>query len=141
MEPARPPGSSVYVADNKYHTIRKITPAGVMTTLAGTAGQSGSADGTGAAARFNSPTGIAVDGAGNIYVADRANSTIRKVTTEGVATTLAGVALSWGSIDDAVGTNAQFFFPSGIALDGSGNLYVADLFNNTIRKVDATTGT
>src|SRR6266705_2874944 len=81
---------NVYVADSNNDTIRRITPAGEVTTLAGSAGQVGSADGTGSAARFNYPTGVAVDSAGNVYVADWANSTIRKVTPEGGVTTLAG---------------------------------------------------
>ena len=71
---------NVYVADTSNHTIRKVTPAGVVTTLAGLAGNSGSADGTGSAARFYLPCGVAVDSAGNVYVADTGNHTIRKVT-------------------------------------------------------------
>ncbi|MGH3513119.1 MAG: hypothetical protein ACRDRB_12685, partial [Pseudonocardiaceae bacterium] len=80
------------------HTIRKVTAAGVVTTLAGTAGMFGSADGTGAAARFNHPAGVAVDSAGNVYVAD-GSATIRKVTAAGVVTTLAGTAGMFGSAD------------------------------------------
>jgi hypothetical protein len=83
---------NVYVADSLNHTIRKVTPGGVVTTLAGLAGNRGSADGTGSAARFYYPWGVAVDSAGNVYVADSLNHTIRKVTPSGVVTTLAGAA-------------------------------------------------
>jgi streptogramin lyase len=125
---------NVYVADTSNYTIRKITPAGVVTTLAGTAGAWGSADGTGAAARFNGPYGVAVDGAGNVYVAEIFNQTIRKITPAGVVTTLAGAARSTGSAD-GTGAAARFNGPYGVAVDGSGNVYVADNFNNTIRKI------
>src|SRR5438132_834126 len=83
---------NVYVADSTNHTIRRITPAGAVTTLAGSTGQSGSADGTGSATRFNYPFGVAVDNAGNVYVADTHNHTIRKITPAGAVTTLAGSA-------------------------------------------------
>ena len=125
---------NVYVADSGSHTIRKITPAGVVTTLAGLATISGSADGTGSAARFLNPNGIAADVAGNVYVADTFNHTIRKVTPAGVVTTLAGLAGSPGSVD-GTGSAARFFDPNGIAVDGAGNLYVADTGNKSIRKI------
>ena len=98
---------NVYVADTDNHTIRKVTPAGVVTTLAGLAGSPGSADGTGSAARFYCPRGVAVDSAGNVYVADTGNHTIRKVTPAGVVTTLAGLAGSAGSAD-GTGSAARF---------------------------------
>ena len=125
---------NVYVADTSNHTIRKITAAGVVTTLAGTAGSFGSADGTGADARFFYPYGVAVDGDGNVYVADRANHTIRKITPAGVVTTLAGAAGSSGSAD-GTGAVARFNYPDGVAVDGGGNVYVADTSNHTIRKI------
>jgi hypothetical protein len=125
---------NVYVADSVNHTIRKVTPGGVVTTLAGLAGSQGSADGTGSAALFNQPSGAAVDGAGNVYVADTSNHTIRKVTPGGVVTTLAGLAGSQGS-DDGTGSAARFYVPSGVAVDSAGNVYVADSVNFTIRKV------
>jgi sugar lactone lactonase YvrE len=125
---------NIYVADEFNHTIRKVTPAGAVTTLAGTAGMAGSADGTGAAARFSAPSGVAVDSTSNIYVADTANSTIRKVTPTGVVTTLAGTAGMAGSVD-ATGAAARFSAPSGVAVDSAGNIYVADTVNSTIRKV------
>jgi sugar lactone lactonase YvrE len=125
---------NVYVADLHARTIRKITAAGVVTTLAGTAGVSGSADGSGAAARFASPVGIAADAAGNLYVADFDNYTIRKITAAGVVTTLAGTAGVSGSADGS-GAAARFSGPNAIALDTAGNLYVTDLYNCTVRKI------
>jgi sugar lactone lactonase YvrE len=124
---------NVYVGDTGNSTIRKVTPAGVVTTLAGLAGAFGSADGTGSAARFSSPQGVAVDSAGNVYVADHGNHTIRKVTPAGVVTTLAGLAGSLGSAD-GTGRSAQFYGPWGVAVDSAGSVYVADYRNNTIRK-------
>ena len=93
----------------------------------------GSADGTGSDARFNFPFGVAVDSAGNVYVADHGNNTIRKVTSAGVVTTLAGLAGSRGSADGTVGA-ARFNDPSGVAVDSVGNVYVAEEGNGTIRK-------
>ncbi len=127
---------NVYVADYSNHTIRKVTPGGVVTTLAGLAGSYGSDDGTGGAARFSLPEGVAVDSAGNVYVADTYNHTIRKVTPCGMVTTLAGSARSGGS-DDGTGGSARFYYPRGVAVDSVGNLYVADFSNHTIRKVTA----
>jgi hypothetical protein len=125
---------NVYVADYGNDTIREITPGGVVTTLAGKAGQAGSTDGTGAAARFTYPAGVAVDSAGNLYVADAFNDTIRKITPAGAVTTLAGTVGVNGSTD-GTGAAARFSAPSGVAMDGAGNLYVADAFNDTIRKI------
>ena len=130
-------GGNLYVADANNHTIRKITPAGVVTTLAGTAGFSGSADGTGAAAMFNFPNAVATDASGNVYVADRSNNTIRKITPAGVVTTLAGTAGTSGSAD-GTGAAARFSNPNGVATDAGGNLYVADANNRTIRKITPT---
>jgi hypothetical protein len=125
---------NVYVADQFNRTIRKITPAGVVTTLAGLAGQSGSVDGPGSAARFADPRGTAADSAGNVYVADEFNYTIRKITPAGVVTTLAGFPRFPGS-DDGARSAARFYSPQGVAVDSGGNVYVADQFNNTIRKI------
>ena len=125
---------NVFVADTANHTIRKVTSAGVVTTIAGTAGVTGSADDTGSAARFDGPTGIAVDTTGNLFVADRSNHTIRKVTSVGVVTTLAGLAGASGS-NDGTGSVARFNLPYGTAVDTEGNVYVADTDNHTIRKV------
>ena len=124
---------TVYVADQGNNTLRKVTAAGVVTTLAGSAGLSGSADGTGAAARFSTPSGVAVDGGGSVYVADSGNSTLRKVTPAGVVTTLAGSVGQFASVD-GTGSAASFDTPLGVAVDGGGNVYVADN-SDTIRKV------
>jgi len=125
---------TLYVADTANHTIRKITAAGGVTTLAGLAGSSGSSDGSGSAARFNTPGGIAIDSAENLYVADTLNNTIRKITPAGVVTTIAGVAGSNGSADGPAAT-ATFFQPAAVAVDVSGNVFVADTFNFTVRKI------
>src|SRR6185436_18570413 len=112
---------NVYVADFSNSTIRKITVTGVVTTLAGTAGVSGSTDGTGAAARFLTPYGVAVDSIGNVYVSDYYNNIIRKVTAAGVVTTLAGTAGMSGSTD-GTGAAARFNSPAGVAVDSAGNI-------------------
>ncbi len=125
---------TVYVADTGNNTIRKITSGGAVTTLAGLAGSSGSADGTGPGARFSRPTGVAVDVSGTVYVADTGNNTIRKITSGGTVTTLAGLAGSFGS-NDGTGSAARFSFPGGVAVDSSGTVYVADTNNQTIRIV------
>jgi sugar lactone lactonase YvrE len=127
---------NVYVADTYNHTIRKIT-TGVVTTLAGSAGYNGSADGTGSSARFWAPNGVAVDSAMNIYVADTFNDTIRKITPAGLVTTLAGTAGQAGSLDGN-GSAASFNEPSGVAVDSMGNVYVADTYNQTIRRITPT---
>ena len=123
---------NVYVADQNNHRIRKITSSGVVTTLAGS-GTIGSANGTGSAAQFANPQDVAVDASGNIYVGGGNNDKIRQITPSGVVTTLAGM----GGIGYANGngTNATFNFPSGVAIDATGNLYVADVTNNLVRKV------
>ncbi len=121
---------NVYVADTNNHRIRKITSAGETTTLAG--GTQGDANGTGGDAQFNYPYGVTVGADGNIYVADTHNHQVRKITPQGVVTTFAG---STGGYNDATGTDAQFYYPTGITGDKNGNLYVADKDNNKIRKI------
>jgi sugar lactone lactonase YvrE len=127
---------NIYVADQWNSVIRKITGAGQVTTLAGRAGHPGSADGTASEAQFNNPAGVAVDSAGIVYVADYANSTIRKITPTGTVTTLAGRAPQQGDADGTA-SDARFHYPSGLAVDRAGNVYVADTFNGTIRKISA----
>ncbi len=136
---SRHSGGNLYVADFGNNAIRKISPDGpdwVTTTVAGFSGNTGSDDGPARQAMFNSPNGIAVDAAETLYVADQFNSTIRKVAPDRnswVVSTLGGVALAPGT-NDGVGVSARFYRPWGIALDGAGNLYVADSQNNTIRR-------
>lgn len=127
-------GGNVYVADTDNFTIRKITPAGVVTTLAGLAGTSGTNDGTGSLARFNQPFGVAVDASTNVYVADTGNHTIRKITPAGVVTTLAGLAGTTGSTN-GTGTAARFNGPAGIAVDSNNNIYVGDTYNHLLRRI------
>ncbi|HOX58468.1 MAG TPA: choice-of-anchor Q domain-containing protein [Candidatus Paceibacterota bacterium] len=130
---------NLYVADSRNDTIRKITPEGtnwVVSTLAGLAQTEGSANGTGSDARFDSPSALTVDSAGNLFVADTENHTIRTVTSAGVVTTLAGSAVGHESgSDDGTGSNARFYFPAGIAVNSAGNLFVTDSANNTIRTI------
>jgi sugar lactone lactonase YvrE len=130
-------GGVVYVADTNNHTIRRITAAGVVSTFAGSPGQSGSTNGTGSAARFHAPVDLTVDSAGNVYVADRDNHAIRKISPAGAVTTLAGNPAASGSFD-GIGSAARFRNPEGIVVDAAGTLYVSDTLNPLIRKVTAT---
>ena len=127
---------TIYVTDSWNSTVRAITPAGVVTTFAGDPGGHGGADGTGNAARFNVPQGAAIDGAGNLYIADTFNHTIRVITPGGVVTTLAGLAGNFGPTD-GTGSAARFNSPRGVAVDNAGVVYVADTNNHTIRKITA----
>jgi formylglycine-generating enzyme required for sulfatase activity/sugar lactone lactonase YvrE len=145
---------NVYVADSGNHAIRKITPDGVVTTMAGTLGAEGSSNATGADARFRSPQGIAVDTRGNVFVADTGNGLIRKISPARAVTTVAGGAFTGsadftgrstfvGSADitgvpnstDGTGTNAIFSFPTDVEVDSAGNLFVTDSASSKIRKI------
>ena len=128
------PGGDLFVADTRNHTIRKITPGGIVTTVAGLAGVSGTNNGVGTNALFNTPFGLAVDSHTNIYVADTLNHAIRKITPDGTVTTLAGVIGVLGT-NNGVGVQAKFAFPEGIAVDPDGNVFVADDDDFTIRKI------
>jgi sugar lactone lactonase YvrE len=128
------PSGSGYIADSGNHVIRFVdTTAGAVTTLAGS-GSAGAADGTGSAASFSSPEGLALDKLGNLYVADVGNATIRKITPAGVVTTFAGSAGQTGSTN-GTGSAARFSQPCALCFDTAGNLYVADRGNHLIRKV------
>ncbi len=131
------PAGTVYVADTLNDVIRQVTAAGSVSTVAGAVGASGSADGTGTAARFAGPQGLALDGSGHLYVADTNNDTIRRIDlASGAVVTVAGTAGVGGSADGS-GSQAQFLFPSGVAADAAGNVFIADTDNSTIRKLNA----
>jgi sugar lactone lactonase YvrE len=123
---------NLYISDQGNHVIRKIDPSGNVTTLAGT-GTSGNTDGPSATASFNMPEGIVIDAGGTIYIADRGNHNIRKITPAGIVSTIAGAG-SPGYLDGS-DISALFHDPSGLALDPQGNLYVADNSNGRIRKI------
>jgi serine/threonine protein kinase, bacterial len=123
---------NVYVADLGHNRIAKIAPGGEVTTYAGS-GVSGFADGAGEAASFSHPNGVAVDSEDNVYVADTGNNRIRKITSGGVVVTIAGTGVA--GLADGTGTSASFHIPLGVAVDSSGNVYVADAGNNRIRKL------
>ena len=127
-------GGNVYVADTYNQTIRETTPSGMVMTLAGLAGTTGTNNGTGSTARFDYPYDVAVDRGGTVYVADTYNHVIRKITPAGVVTTLAGLAGASGT-KNGTGSAARFYYPEAVTVDGNTNVYVADTANNTIRKI------
>ncbi len=131
---------NLYVADTFNHTIRQITPAGIVSTFAGTATLNGLQDGTGTAAQFNYPQGITADSSGNLYVADTINTAIRKITTSGVVSTIVGNSLIRGGYIDGAAGGAKFGYLKDISLDSSGNIYTADIGNNVIRKITTLLG-
>jgi sugar lactone lactonase YvrE len=129
---------NLYVADTDNSTIRKIVIAtGEVSTLAGTAGRYGGTDGIGAAAEFGSPQGLAVDDGGNLYVADTYSGTIRKIVlaTAEVSTIAGSPGYFANPGADGIGTAAHFNHPAGMSVDSAGNLYVADTWNATVRKI------
>lgn len=123
---------NVYVGDTQNNAVRKITSSGMVSTLAGSS-TSGFANGTGTAATFNAPRGVAVDIAGSVYVADLGNQAIRKITASGLVTTHAGMINS-GFINGA-GAQARFNAPNAVAVNSAGTVYVGDTQNNVIRKI------
>jgi sugar lactone lactonase YvrE len=126
-------GSLVVADGGDANRIRRITPDGRVETLAGSA--EGFADGTGTAARFHTPSSLAIDAAGNVYVADTGNHAIRKVTPGGVVSTLAGDGSA--GFRDGAGAQARFHAPMGVAVDDAGRVYVADTWNDRIRVIEA----
>ena len=130
--------NNLYVAERSGCRIRMITPAAVVSTLAGSNSSCGSANGTGSAATFNWPWGLAVEPSGNnIYVADTDNGLIRRVTSAGVVSTFAGIAGS--NFADGPVSTARFSFPGGVAAGSDGTVYIADSGNNRIRKISGGT--
>ena len=123
---------NLYVSDGYNHAIRKISPVGVVTTLAGS-GVAGFVDDSGTTAQFNTPRGLAVDSSGNVYVADGNNHAIRKISPAGVVTTLAGSGVR--GYQNGTGSGAQFDYPNKIAVDSNGNVYVSDQDLHAIRKI------
>ncbi len=123
---------NIYVNDDFNYTIRKITPSGVVSTLAGS-GAAGSADGTGTAASFRSPSGLYAGADGNIYVADATNNNVRKITPVGVVTTIAGNGTQ-NSVDGPA-LSASFYNPIGIVMDHAGNIYITDESSHIIRMI------
>ena len=134
---------NLYIADTANHRIRRIdATTGIITTIAGNGTQGYSGDsGQATAASIDSPTGLAVDTTGNLYLADTHNHRIRKITSStGLITTIAGTGTLGQSGDAALATNAQLALPHGLTIDPAGNLYLADTANHRIRRIDATTG-
>jgi sugar lactone lactonase YvrE len=123
---------NIYVADGgDGNRIRRIAPDGAVTTVAG--GAEGYADGPGAKARFNTPSGLAIDSQGNLYVADTGNHAIRKITPDGTVSTLAGSGVAGAA--DGIGKAAQFNGPVGLAVAEDGTVYVADTYNDVVRRI------
>ncbi|MGZ3891284.1 MAG: NHL domain-containing protein, partial [Mucilaginibacter sp.] len=129
---------NIYIADNSNHRVRKVNASGIITTVAGEGNPGYYGDGGPAtSAEIYSPSGVAVDNAGNLYIAEQANNIIRKVNAAGIISTIAGTLTSGFTGDNGPATAAKMWDPQSLALDGAGNLYFADVGNNRIRKISA----
>jgi sugar lactone lactonase YvrE len=128
---------NLFIADTDNNLVRKVTyPTGTITTIAGTGSPSyGGDDGPAVSAGLNMPTGVAVDGSGNVYIADAGNNRIRKISTSGTITTVAGTGIYGFSGDGGPATSARLAHPFGVAVDLSGTVYVADFYNSRVRKI------
>ncbi len=132
---------NIYIADEYNNCIRKVNTSGVISTVAGkdTAGFSGDG-GDATAAKLNHPTCVVVDAAGNMYIADKENNRIRKVTASGTISTIAGTGMQGFSGEGDTATQAMLNRPNCVAVDTAGNVYIADRYNNRVRKIKASTG-
>jgi len=133
-------GGNYFIADSRNHAIRKVTTGGVVTTFAGQLGVPGMVNATGTSAQFDSPSGLAFDAAGNLYVSDTGNNIIRKITTAGAVTIYAGATSTGDFLDGSTGT-ALFNSPLGIAVATNGAVFIADSGNHCIRKISGGTVT
>ncbi|WP_263364961.1 NHL domain-containing protein [Edaphobacter acidisoli] len=133
---------NLYIAEASRHDIRKLDPSGNITTIAGTGVQGFAGDsGPATAAELDSPQGLAIDASGNIYIADTHNHRIREVkAANGNITTIAGTGAAGNSGDSGPATAAELDLPTALAIDASGNLYIADTHNHRIREINAATG-
>ena len=129
----------VYFADTRNNAVRKVNTSGIISTIAGTGTAGYSGDGGAAtAAQLRNPAGIAIDGIGNVYITDTRNSVVRKVDTFGIITTIAGTGTAGYTGDGGDATAAELNRPTGIALDGSGNIFISDSRNQVVREIFAT---
>lgn len=132
------PAGNIYFSDVFNNRVRKITPAGIITTIAGNGSTAYATDGVAATSTgLNSPAGLALDAAGNLYIADQYNHCIRKVSTAGIITTVAGNGSTTYNGDGIAATSAGLFNPSGVAVNAAGDVYIADVLHSRIRKVNS----